>query len=107
MEENENNNRTHNSLKVIMYFIVKLIMVSVVSYVYVEGMLKLTIINPGASPIILGIKRGILIFLHIDLHFKIVRYYFQHTFTFNKKIGLIVAVVSWAMGLILALLLNP
>lgn len=107
MEENENANKIHNSFKVIMYFIVRLIMISVISYIYVEGMLKLTIVSPGASPIILGIKRGILIFLHIDLHFKIVRYFFQHTFPFNNKIGLIVAVLSWAMGFILALLLNP
>ncbi|MHB8077174.1 hypothetical protein [Desulfosporosinus fructosivorans] len=106
MEENEDINTIHSS-KFIMYFIVRLIMISVISYIYVVGMLKLTMISPGASPVIFGIKRGILIFLHIDLHFRIVRYFFQNTFPFNKRIGLIVAILSWAMGFILALSLNP
>lgn len=89
------------TVKSISHFIIRFIMITFTSFIYVEGMLKLTILTPGTSPIIFGIKRGILLYLHIDLYFYIVKPFFQNTFPFNKSIGLVVSLLAWAIGLII------
>lgn len=103
--ENGASNKGYISFKDIMRFIVRLISISAISFIYVEGMLKLTIINPGA-PLSIGVLRGILLFLHYDFHFHIVRDYFQNDFTFFNKIGILSAVLSWIMSWVFVLLVN-
>lgn len=54
MEAKEETNKSH-SHKDIILFIINLIMISVISYVYVEGLLKFSMFSPEVSPIIVAI----------------------------------------------------
>gem|GEM_PF-3779161 len=101
MERQANTDDTRYSSRKVIAFMISLIIAIAVSYVYLVGMLALTVLGPETNIKLTAVKRGVLIAFHTDFNFRMVRNFFQHNFPFCRNIGMVVAVLSWAMGFLL------